>query len=738
MHTETPSPQASPRKRRALVALAAGGAGVALVAWLLVANYRASLGLRENLLAQHAQQVAFDAVSIGHALDAAEDEERVLAESREVAAFLESRDLGMSMQYGLALALVPIRERVRAMVGETQGGARPMFTRVALVEPGGATLADTGAGPLGAALSEEGTSGVQLSSDGRRLVVVHPHHFRGRLAAFVVGWLNPARVLPPGDVGPGGGAVFKVVAADGRAWRLADGDDGPLASTLSAVPADGRSHEVSGQVPVVVVRAPVPGQPISVLHVDEAHRLVGGLSPVDGARDLAVAAAVVLLAVVAAVVLNIKALLLEARLDESLRREEEVAEKHRALTAEVAERERLEEQLRHAQRLEAVGKLAGGVAHDFNNLLSVITGYSSLALEHLPAGHSAREDIEEVSRASVRATDLTRQLLAFGRRQMLAPQVLDLNPVLAATEKMLRRLIAENVDLITSLGARVRPVRVDPGQLEQVLVNLVVNARDAMPDGGRITVSTENVEVDAEEARRHPEAAPGSYVRLRVVDTGAGMDAETLAHLFEPFFTTKPRGKGTGLGLSTVYGIVRQSRGFIGVSSVPGNGSTFDVYLPAVTEEALPAAAGEKPRPRLVVARPGETVLVAEDEPQLLRLIASRLSKAGFEVLTAGDGHAAVRLAEERVGIAALVTDVMMPGLSGPQVAERFRARRPGAPVIFVSGYAEDAVRGDLRIADPAAFLQKPQDLPQLVETLRGLLDGSRGSAQAPGARARA
>jgi signal transduction histidine kinase/ActR/RegA family two-component response regulator len=698
-----------------------------MVAWILLANYRGSLELRENLLARHAQRVAFDAVSVGHALEVARGEARGLAESREVAAFLESRDLGMSMQYGLALALVPIRERARALVDEAHAGGRPVFIRVALVDPSGATLADTGAGPLDVDFQAAGAGGLQLSADGHRLAVVHAHRFRGRLAAFVVGWINPARVLPPGHAIPEPGTVVRIVTPDGRVWMGEGSGNGHLPSLpLADLPADGHARELPGPrgVPAVVVRAAVPGQSMSLVHVHEADHLVGALSPVVAARNLALAAVVVLLAVVAAVVLNIKALLLQARLDESLRRGAEVAEKHRALMAEMAQRERLEERLRHVQRLEAIGTLAGGVAHDFNNLLSVIVGYTMSALERLQLGDPSREDLVEVRRASLRATDLTRQLLAFGRRQILQPRVLHIAPALAATEKMLLRLLGVDIELVTRAGPEVRPVRVDPGQLEQVVVNLLVNARDAMPAGGRVTVSAENAEVDAEEARLHAEAAPGSYVRLRVADTGTGMDAATLSHVFEPFFTTKPLGKGTGLGLSTVYGIVRQSRGFVAVSSAPGKGSTFDVYLPADPGEPEPVdRGGEAPRPRAVVARPGETVLVADDEPQLLRLMKIRLSAAGFDVLTAANGTEAIRVADQHEGLAALVTDVTMPGLSGAKVAEHFRARRPGAPLVFLSGYAENAVLRELPMDAPAAFLQKPQDFDQLVPTLRRLLD---------------
>jgi CheY-like chemotaxis protein len=315
---------------------------------------------------------------------------------------------------------------------------------------------------------------------------------------------------------------------------------------------------------------------------------------------------------------------------------------------------------------------------------------------------------------------------------MLSPQVLDLGLTLASTEKLLGRLIGAHVELVTTPGAGVRPVRVDPGQLEQILANLVVNARDAMPGGGRISVSTENVQVGAEEAERHSEAVPGFYVRLRVADTGTGMDAETLAHVFEPFFTTKQSGRGTGLGLSTVYGIVRQSRGFIGVSSVPGRGTTFDVYLPAVFDQEPSVAPEEAPRALPILARPGEVVLFAEDDAPLRRFVAAQLAASGFEVLVAADGQEAARLAEvHELPIDALVTDLMMPGLSGREVADRFRTRHPLAPVIFVSGYSDAAVVGDLRIAPPTAFLQKPQGLEQLGATLRRLLDRASRPVQA-------
>ncbi|HQR29061.1 MAG TPA: response regulator [Anaeromyxobacteraceae bacterium] len=406
---------------------------------------------------------------------------------------------------------------------------------------------------------------------------------------------------------------------------------------------------------------------------------------------------------------------------------------HHVVSArDVTEQHRERERRRHLQRLEAIGTLAGGVAHDFNNLLTAINGYAALAIDALPPGDPVREDVEEIRRAGARAADLTRQLLAFGRRQVLAPVSLDPGEVVSGVEKMMRRLIGEDVDLATELQPGCWRIRADRGQLEQVLVNLAVNARDAMPDGGRLSISVANVTLGEREARRHPEGVPGDFVRIRVVDTGHGMTPEVMGRIFEPFFTTKEPGKGTGLGLSTVYGIVRQSRGFVGVTSAPGAGTTFEVYLPRETGEEGPArthAAGAAD----AEAR-GEVVLVVEDAEQVRSLLVSQLTARGFAVLAAADGREALELAERRrERIDALVTDVVMPRVSGPELARRLAPTHPEAVVVYMSGYAEEAVLRAGGAAPAGAFIAKPFEVSDLCALLRGLLGAEAQAARPPG-----
>ena len=345
--------------------------------------------------------------------------------------------------------------------------------------------------------------------------------------------------------------------------------------------------------------------------------------------------------------------------------------------------EQSEEQLRQAQKMDAIGQLAGGVAHDFNNLLTVINGCSSALLQRV-AGHEALSGpVAEIARAGQRAAALTYQLLAFSRRQVLTPEVLDLNAVAADSEKLLRRLIGEDIELVTVLRPALGSVRVDPGQLQQVILNLAVNARDAMPQGGTLTIETAKAELDEAYARDHPGVEPGQYVMLAVSDTGCGMDAATRSRIFEPFFTTKEPGKGTGLGLATVYGIVKQSGGHVWVYSEPGLGTTFKIYLPRV------AAAAEAPaRPSLPEPAPGgsETIRLVEDEDQVRALVRGVLEEAGYRVLVAGRGDEALRVAAEHVGpLDLLLTDVVMPGMSGRELAARLSGRRADLRVLYMS-----------------------------------------------------
>ncbi len=391
---------------------------------------------------------------------------------------------------------------------------------------------------------------------------------------------------------------------------------------------------------------------------------------------------------------------------------------------DVTERRALEQQLRQSQKMEAVGRLAGGIAHDFNNLLMVISGYSEFLLGQIGDDPGMRGHAQEIANAAARATSLTRQLLAFSRKQMLDPRIVDLNGVVAENVKMLTRVIGEDIDLVMVPGPDIGAVKADPGQIEQVIMNLAVNARDAMPQGGRLTIETANVTLDANYARFHAPVKPGDYVMLAISDTGVGMDADTQAHIFEPFYTTKGL-KGTGLGLSTVYGIVKQSEGYIWVYSETGKGTSFKIYLPrfSATGEALatqPALAGDADQPN-----PGhETILLVEDEENLRRLARQYLENQGYNVIDAPDGATAIQISQAHKGpIHLLLTDVIMPGMNGRELANKVSPTRPDMRVLYMSGYTENHIGHNGTLDEGITLLQKPFTLPALKAKVREMLD---------------
>ena len=388
-----------------------------------------------------------------------------------------------------------------------------------------------------------------------------------------------------------------------------------------------------------------------------------------------------------------------------------------------AERKDLEEQLAQAQKLEAVGRLAGGIAHDFNNLLTAIIGYAQISLDRLQPNEALRRNIVEIKKAGDRAASLTRQLLAFSRKQVLQPRVIDLNSVVAEMEKMLGRMIGEDIELRTTLQEGLGSVKADPGQIEQVIMNLVVNARDAMPLGGKLTIETAGAFLDETYAQQHAGVLPGAYVMLAVSDTGAGMDEETQQHIFEPFFTTKDVGKGTGLGLSYVYGIVRQSEGNIWVYSEPGKGTTFKIYLPRVAGNAE-----EYKRPEALVdlSQGTETVLLVEDDERVRELAQEVLEICGYRVLGAASGKAALAICEqyaERIHL--LLTDVVMPEMSGPELAHRVSLLHPEIPVLYMSGYTDNAIVHHGVLDEGTNFIQKPFSPDALAAKVRQVLDSS-------------
>jgi two-component system NtrC family sensor kinase len=395
---------------------------------------------------------------------------------------------------------------------------------------------------------------------------------------------------------------------------------------------------------------------------------------------------------------------------------------------DISEEKRLEQQLRQAQKMEAVGRLAGGVAHDFNNLLSVIIGYSELLEGAVEPKGPLGKNVGEIKKAARRAASLTRQLLAFSRKQVLEPKVLNLNSVVSETDKMLQRLLGEDIEIVTRLDPALGQVKVDQGQIEQVIMNLLVNARDAMPQGGRLTIETSNVDLDEAFAQQHPPAKPGRYVRLTVSDSGTGMDAETQAHIFEPFFTTKEFGRGTGLGLATVYGVVKQSEGYIWVSSELGHGATFQIHLPRVALAAEQTAPSPEAAPG---ARGTETILLVEDEDALRELARVLLEDAGYLVLEANNGARALEIAGRTNGVIdLLLADVVMPAMSGPTLAEKLSPLKPEMKVLFMSGYPDDKIVNHGVLAEGTVLLQKPFSRDSLLSKVRELLNSTGGRAK--------
>jgi len=395
----------------------------------------------------------------------------------------------------------------------------------------------------------------------------------------------------------------------------------------------------------------------------------------------------------------------------------------RGVMRDITERKQLEQQLRQSQKMEAVGRLAGGIAHDFNNLLTVILGYSEILANRIPKGDPLHKDVDEVKKSAIRAASLTKQLLAFSRKQVLQPRKINLNNVVTETEKMLGRVIGENIELVTATSPMLGSVMADPGQIEQVIMNLVVNARDAMEEGGRLTIETANVVLDENYTRLNPGAKPGHYAMLAVTDTGSGMDDETLSHLFEPFFTTKAPGKGTGLGLSTVYGIIKQSGGYISAYSEVNKGTTFKVYLPLVSGTAQTEEVNKTGK---IIYKPSETILLAEDE-EIVRTLAARVLKdQGYKVLEANDPLQAIQIFNGYKGkVDLIVTDIIMPGMTGLGLVQRIQSTHPDIKILYISGYTDTAMLHQGVFESGTAFLQKPFTPQTLLKKVREVLLGA-------------
>lgn len=403
-----------------------------------------------------------------------------------------------------------------------------------------------------------------------------------------------------------------------------------------------------------------------------------------------------------------------------VRNRDGVVERLVIVNRNITERKQLEEQLHRSQKLEAIGRLSGGVAHDFNNLLGLIIGYSEALQERIPADDPFREAVDEIQNAGKRAAALTQQLLAFSRKQVLEPRILDLNVIIADIEKMLRRLAGEDITIDLLLAPDAGLVKADRSQIEQVILNLVVNARDAMPEGGELTIETGKWMLDRSAVLRHPYVIPGPYILLKVTDTGCGMDAELQSHIFEPFFTTKEKGKGTGLGLATAYGIIKQSGGYIWVESEVGKGTTFRIYLPEVNASPEPPP---EPKPAAKATANHRTILLVEDEPSLRKLTKKTLAELGHKVLEAGDASHALELSRETGGsIDLLLTDVIMPGMSGKKLADVLATERPGISVLYMSGYTDGELATQGALNEGTAILRKPFTRDELMRQVENAL----------------
>ena len=399
---------------------------------------------------------------------------------------------------------------------------------------------------------------------------------------------------------------------------------------------------------------------------------------------------------------------------------DDVVRSYELVAEDITEQRMLEQQFRQAQKMEAIGRLAGGIAHDFNNLLMVISGYTQMLMEELKSESPLRKAATEIEKAADRAASLTRQLLAFSRKQVLSPKVLDLNALVLDNLKMLPRLIGEDIEVVNIAGSDLGRIKADPGQLAQVILNLAVNARDAMPQGGKIILETTNITLDESYTQKRSSMPAGDYVMLAISDTGAGMDADTQSHIFEPFFTTKGQ-QGTGLGLSTVYGIVKQSGGFIWVYSEPGQGTTFKIYFPRVTEPEAPV---EVAAPSKKAAGGKETILLVEDEATLRELVRRFLERQDYTVLEAEGGRAALDIVAQYTGrIHLLLTDIVMPDMNGRELARRLLRLRPGTPVIYMSGYTERTIQQNGELEPGLAFLQKPFTEEVMAEKVRAVLE---------------
>jgi signal transduction histidine kinase len=720
---------------------------VVAMGYLVVVQVRAQVALQQSALNQATFDSERRATALSYFFSEQKDFLRDLSESRALHAYFENRALGMSLEYGLRASLLVVNERFDQARQSKQLSEQPLYERLVFVDLAGRLLNDSP--PKGqkhsgtedwhrflTPSSSEPAILTDRSGKDLRIIISAPCFFKGRYAGQVLGWISFPRIYHYFIEGKSeisrypDAIVFEreYLHIPANARHLIPSSD----STLPDEVQPGRSYKFpltdrgATGMGAHAMLVPVKTTPFSLMTFIPATEQLDSRSPGQIVYTAGGVALLFLFAMFTLMRLNTNNARLRTRLEETILREKEVGEKNRELAAEIVERTRAEtekarlsEELKQAHKMDSVGRLAGGVAHDFNNMLGVIIGHTEIAIESIERTHPVQANLEEISKAANRSADLTKQLLAFAHKQTIAPRVMDLNETVAGMLKMLQRLIGENIDLKWRPGEELWPVRVDPSQIDQILANLCVNARDAISGVGNLTIETGNRVF-------YPDTAiagvlPGEYVLLAVSDDGHGISKEILPKIFEPFFTTKDIGKGTGLGLATVYGIVKQNHGFIEVKSEQGLGTTFQILFPRHLGK-IDRARSKAPAKGTLGGR--ETILLVEDEPVLLELTSQMVEMQGYTVLAAHSPNEALRLSEVHPGpIHLLMTDVVMPEMNGKDLAGKLVALHPHLRCLFISGYNADVIAHHGVLDEGVHFLQKPYTVQVLSRKVREVLD---------------
>ena len=741
-------PRLSTMIRRAAV-FSIGLGLVLATGYLVVVQVRAQVALQESARKQATFDSERRATALSYFFSEQKDFLRDLAGSRALQAYFENRALGMSPEYGLHASRLLVNERFDQARQSKQFSEQPLYDRLAFVDLAGRLLNDSPSAGEKHRRKEDwkrflapsaAEPAILCDRGGNELQIIisAPCFFKGRYSGQVLGWMSFPRIYHYFIEGKSEISRYPDAIVFGREYLHIPPTARHLIPSVELTLPDeiqpGRSYEV----PLSRRRAfgpsahamlvPVKGTPFSLMTFIPATEQLDSRSPRQIVYTTGGLALLFLAAMFTLMRLSANNARLRTRLEETILREKAVDEKNRELAAEIVERTRAEEEkaslseeLKQAHKMDSVGRLAGGVAHDFNNMLGVIIGHTDLAIASLEPAHPVQANLEEISKAANRSADLTRQLLAFAHKQTIAPRVMDLNETVAGMLKMLQRLIGENIDLRWRPGEALWPVKVDPSQVDQILANLCVNARDAISGVGHLTIETGNRTFHPDAVPANAGALPGDYVLLAVHDDGRGIHREILPKIFEPFFTTKEIGKGTGLGLATVYGIVMQNRGFIEVRSEPERGTTFEIFLPRHSGEGERMRINASPE---VSLKGRETILLVEDEPVLLELTCQMVEMQGYTVLAAHSPNEALRLAEVHPGpIHLLMTDVVMPEMNGRDLAQKLLSLHPHLRCLFISGYTSDVIAHHGVIDEGVHFLQKPYTAQVLSKKVREVLD---------------